>query len=74
MHNPNAWIPFSFGPSNCVGKNLAMQEMRQLLCHFLQNLSVQLPDGMDPMQYEMEMEDRFVFSIGHLPVVIKRRD
>lgn len=73
-HNPNAWLPFSFGPSNCVGKNLAMQEMRELLCHFVQKLSVRLPDGADPAQYEKEMEDWFVFSIGHLPVIVERRD
>ncbi|KIP08940.1 hypothetical protein PHLGIDRAFT_68457 [Phlebiopsis gigantea 11061_1 CR5-6] len=74
VHNPNAWIPFSFGPSNCVGKNLAMEEMRELLCHFVQKLRVRVPEGVDITEYERQMEDRFVFSIGHLPVVIERRD
>ncbi|KAG6815053.1 hypothetical protein H0H93_011139, partial [Arthromyces matolae] len=28
--NQLAFVPFSFGPSNCVGKNLAWMEMRML--------------------------------------------
>nr|BAL05148.1 cytochrome P450 [Phanerodontia chrysosporium] len=74
VHNPNAWTPFSFGPSNCVGKNLALQEMRMLLVHLMHRLTVRLADGWDPAQYERDMEDRFVFSIGRLPVVVERRD
>ena len=28
-HNPDAFIPFSFGPANCVGKNLAMASIER---------------------------------------------
>jgi hypothetical protein len=72
-HNPNAWIPFSFGPCNCVGKNLAMLELRMLLCHLVQRLSIKLPKGCDPAQYERELDDRFVFTIGRLPVIVESR-
>ena len=73
VHNRNAFVPFSFGPANCVGKNLAMQEMRELLCHFIHELTVRFADGCNPAQYEEEMADWFVCSIGHLPVVVERR-
>ena len=51
-----------------------MEEMRELLCHFVQKLRVRVPEGVDIAEYERQMEDRFVFSIGRLPVVIERRD
>ena len=72
-HNPNAWIPFSFGPSNCVGKNLAMQEIRMMLCYLVQRLDMKFPEGYDPVQYEQGLDDRFVFTIGRLPVIVQRR-
>ncbi|KAJ8089129.1 hypothetical protein PM082_014377 [Marasmius tenuissimus] len=31
-HNLQAFIPFSYGPANCVGKNLALMEMRMVIC------------------------------------------
>ncbi|GJE99306.1 cytochrome P450 [Phanerochaete sordida] len=74
VHNANAWVPFSFGPSNCVGKNLALQEMRMLVCHLVQRLRFRFADGYDPAQYERDMEDRFVVTVGRLPVVVERRD
>ena len=74
VHNVNAWVPFSFGPSNCVGKNLALQEMRMLVCHLVQKLNFRFPDGYDPMQYEREMRDRFVVTVSRLPVIVERRD
>ncbi|PSS01016.1 hypothetical protein PHLCEN_2v4082 [Hermanssonia centrifuga] len=73
-HNPNAFIPFSFGPSNCVGKNLALQEMRMLVCHFMQKLDARFPDGWNPDEWEGDLEDKLVTKLGHLPVIVERRD
>lgn len=72
-HNLNAFIPFSFGPSNCVGKNLAMQEMRYFLCHFMQNLDVRFAEGWDPTEWERVMEDKFILMLGKLPVIVEKR-
>ena len=74
VHNPNAFIPFSFGPANCVGKNLALMEMRLVLCHFMQKLELSFPKGYDPMEWDRQLEDRFVMKIGVLPVIARRRD
>jgi len=48
IHNPNAFIPFSFGPANCVGKNLALKEMKMVLCHLLQQVDLRLAEGSNP--------------------------
>ena len=73
-HNPNAFTPFSFGPYNCVGKNIALAEMRLLLCHFMQKLNVRFADGVDPEEYERVGKDVFVFVVGELPVIVEHRD
>ncbi|EKM52047.1 uncharacterized protein PHACADRAFT_177444 [Phanerochaete carnosa HHB-10118-sp] len=74
MQNANAFIPFSFGPSNCVGKNLAQVEMRMVFCHLLQNLEFELEKGWDPAERDHTIEDHVVISMkSPLPVVVRRR-
>jgi len=34
-HNTSAFFPFSYGPTICAGKNLALMEMRMVLCWVL---------------------------------------
>src|ERR1700685_611852 len=33
-----AFNPFSYGPANCVGKNLAIMELRALMCFVVQRI------------------------------------
>ena len=73
-HNPDAFIPFSFGPANCVGKNLAMLEMRLVLCHMMQKLNLRFADDYDPLQWEKDRQDKFAQKLGKLPVIISVRD
>lgn len=74
VHNLDAFIPFSFGPANCVGKNLALTEMRMVICHIVQQLEFSFPEGYDPMEWDRQLEDRFVTKIGQLPVIARRRE
>ncbi|KAI0086944.1 cytochrome P450 [Irpex rosettiformis] len=73
VHNANAFIPFSFGPANCVGKNLAMQEMRVVVCHVVHELDLAFADGWDPTEFEKAYRDHFVAEVGRLPVVVRQR-
>ena len=72
-HNPNAFIPFSFGPWNCVGKNLAMLELKCVTTHMVQRLSLRFQDGYDPAEWDRDLEDRFVITAGKLPIIAERR-
>lgn len=69
-----AFIPFSTGPSNCVGKSLAMQEMRTFICCFVQRFHVRFADTYDPARFEESMEDKFDTKLGELPCILERRD
>ncbi|KAF2665558.1 cytochrome P450 [Microthyrium microscopicum] len=44
--------PFSVGPRNCIGMNLAMAEIRLVLALFIFNFNVSSPAGTEPMVWE----------------------
>jgi cytochrome P450 len=73
IHSPAAFIPFSYGPANCVGKNLALLEMRMLICHFMQKLEVRFVEGWNRQKWLDGLEDVFVSRTGELPVLLRRR-
>lgn len=45
--NHSVMNPFSFGPRNCLGKNLAYAEMRVILAKMLWHFDLELAPGMD---------------------------
>ncbi|KAI0821898.1 high nitrogen upregulated cytochrome P450 monooxygenase 2 [Trametes gibbosa] len=73
VHNEMAFAPFSHGPMNCVGKGLAMQEMRVVLCAVLQRYELRLRDGWDPCAYADGYKDYFVTSRPAVPIVVRTR-
>ena len=73
VHNPDAFIPFSFGPANCVGKNLAMKELKMVFTHLLQQADFEFAEGYDPSSWDDEVEEYFTMDIGKLPVVVTPR-
>ncbi|EMD34266.1 hypothetical protein CERSUDRAFT_107483 [Gelatoporia subvermispora B] len=74
VHNREAFIPFSFGRANCVGKNLALQEMRMTTCLIMQRLELQFALGYDPESYLPGLRDFFVTKKPPLFVSVKVRD
>ncbi|KAJ7039636.1 cytochrome P450 [Mycena alexandri] len=73
VHNTAAFIPFSVGPSNCVGRNLAYQEMRMVVCTLISKFEMRFEEGFDVNSWEEEMLDYFVVQRGRLPVVLTAR-
>ncbi|KAK7061076.1 hypothetical protein VNI00_000811 [Paramarasmius palmivorus] len=68
-----AFIPFSTGPMNCVGKSLALMELRVVVATLVQQFDMRFEDGWDQSKWEEKLEDYFVFAKGQLPVVLKLR-
>ncbi|KAJ6457611.1 cytochrome P450 [Mycena sanguinolenta] len=66
--NDDAFIPFSSGPANCVGKNLAMLEIRMVVVYIMQAFKLQFSDGYDTYRWEHDLKDYFVMQKGSLPV------
>jgi cytochrome P450 len=52
-----AFTPYSLGPRNCIGQNLANLEIRLAVSHLFRHLDYRLNSEMK--ESEMDMEDRF---------------
>jgi len=59
-HNTAAFIPFSYGPANCAGKNLALLEMRILLCWVIQRFQFSEVPGVRYEEWDGTIQDWFV--------------
>lgn len=77
VHDTGAFLPFSIGPANCAGKNLALLELRALVCHLLQKFDFHIPESeaqrMEFEKWEEGVRDHVVLSRPSLPVVVKVR-
>ncbi|KAL5511174.1 hypothetical protein ACEPAH_4389 [Sanghuangporus vaninii] len=71
--NLSAFIPFATGRANCVGKNLALMEMRIVVATIVQRFDMKFAEGYDPVKWEEELQDFFVMKVGKLPVVLHAR-
>ncbi|KAL5497722.1 hypothetical protein ACEPAH_2653 [Sanghuangporus vaninii] len=71
--NTSAFIPFSTGPANCVGKNLALLEMRMVVAAIVQKFDIKFTADYDPRKWDEELQEFLVMSVGKLPVVLNLR-
>jgi len=71
--NATAFMPFSVGPANCAGKNLALAEMRAVVAVLVQRFDIGFADGFDVKSYEESVEDRFITQVGELRVSLRVR-
>ena len=71
--NTSAFIPFSMGHANCVGKNLALAEIRVVVALLIQKFDMRFVAGYDPARWEKEMVDYMLLKLGKLPVELRLR-
>ena len=67
-HNAAAFFPFSHGPTICAGKNLALLEMRMVLCWVLRRFRFSRVPGFPYEEWEGKIQDWFVIHVDPLPV------
>jgi cytochrome P450 len=73
-HNPAAFFPFSYGPTICAGKNLALMEMRILLCWVLRRFRFSKAPGVSHEEWEGKILDWFVVHQDPLLVGVSLRE
>ena len=73
-HNTAAFFPFSYGPANCAGKNLALLEMRMLLCWVIRRFRFSKAPGVSYEEWEGRIQDWFVVHQDPLLMSISPRE
>ena len=68
-----AFIPFSFGPSNCVGRHLARKEMVTVMTLLLHKFDIEFSDGFDGQRWTESLHDYFVTARDPLLVKLQLR-
>ncbi|KAK1222247.1 hypothetical protein PQX77_014880 [Marasmius sp. AFHP31] len=71
--NEQAFFPFSYGPTGCAGKALALMEMRAVISAVLTNFDLAFADGWDPSEWECSLKDFYTMRGGPLKVVLTPR-
>lgn len=72
-HNTKAYIPFGAGVYSCVGKPLALLEMRLFVVRFMKRLELEPAPGYDLQRYPFEVTASLTLVKAPLPVVVKKR-
>jgi cytochrome P450 len=61
------------GPANCVGKPLALKQLRYVVAILVHNFEFRFPEGYDVANWEREMKDRFLMVKRELNVLVSQR-
>ena len=67
--NTTAYIPFSNGPQNCVGKNLARNEIKMVVTLLLSRYDFKFADGFEKGSWEDGLGDYFIMQTER-PVLV----
>jgi len=73
-HDTAAFIPFSHGPTMCVGKNLALMEMRMVVCWVLRRFRFSKAPGVDYAEWERKIQDWYLVHQEPLVVNVSLRN
>ena len=73
IHNTNAFIPFSTGPTSCPGKNLALTEARMAVSVIVSRFDLKLDPSYDPQKWYEDISDYFIMIKGPLPTLLSPR-
>lgn len=71
--NKAAFIPFSYGPHMCVGRQLALMEMRNVFARLVWEFEMDFGENWDEKKFFDGWRDHFSASPGEVSVAFKPR-
>lgn len=73
VKNASAWSPFLHGSSSCIGKNLALLELRTVTAKLITRFDVQFAPGEDGSRLLTKTLDHFTLTPGDLKLIFEER-
>ena len=73
VKHKDAFAPFSIGPFGCIGKNLALMELRTLTAKLVMTYDMKFAPGEDGHRILKETKDHFTVDLGDLDLVFTPR-
>ena len=70
----DAFQPFSSGPFGCIGKNLALMEIRTLTSRMIMKFDVAFAPGEDGKRLLMETTEHFTLGLGPMDLIFTSRN
>ncbi|KAL4999160.1 cytochrome P450 [Aspergillus recurvatus] len=74
VRNKCAFAPFSLGHFNCIGRPLALMNLRVTLAQLITEFDVQFAPGEDGKRFLADAKDNFVMYFGKLELAFSRRE
>jgi len=72
VKHKDAFGPFSTGPFNCIGKNLALMEVRTITTQIIDQFDVSFAPGEDGNNLLMNTKDHFTLGLAELRLCFRR--
>ncbi|KAH7101274.1 high nitrogen upregulated cytochrome P450 monooxygenase 2 [Auriculariales sp. MPI-PUGE-AT-0066] len=69
-----AFIPFSAGPTQCVGKHIARIEILMVLTALMRHYKISFPENYKPETFLGHVRENFVMEVPSLPVILVKRN
>lgn len=73
VKDKDAFQPFSLGPYNCIGKNVAYTELRTLTAQMVMKFNIALAPGEDGSKLMSESNDHFTLGLPPCELVFNKR-
>jgi tryprostatin B 6-hydroxylase len=71
----SSWAPFSTGPYGCIGRPLALLNLRTTLARLVMYFDIEFPEGSlnNSGSFETNSKERFTLAPAELNICFKRR-
>ncbi|KAL4892474.1 cytochrome P450 [Aspergillus ambiguus] len=74
IKDKSAHAPFSIGPYGCIGKPLALMNLRTTIAQLVMTYDIALAPGDDGLSLERNMDEHFSIYVHELHVVFRTRE
>lgn len=64
----------SVGPYGCIGKRLALMDIRQMIARLVWTFDIAFAPGEDGASFERDAMDAFMMTFGELRLTLKPRE